>query len=413
MYNVSIVKDKKFKNIYINVRFLTKLNKERVLPIMLLSNILNESCKAYSDKFSVTKVLDNMYGATLNISNSVIGNYHMLIAKTTIIDPIYIKKNNTLLKDAFSLLHEFLLNPLLQDNAFNHAVFEEAKMNLKDAILRNEDDPSTYCMYEAMRKAGINQSLGHGVYGEVEDVDAVTMEEVVRVYYEIIKNAKCNILVLGDVDEKEIDTYVEKYLNFNRNTLDIPCNYCLKNNENGKVYYETKEISQSYITNLYTTEIKNDSSEFASLKVANAILGQLPTSLLFQEIREKHSLCYTIYSALFPYDGVLGISTGVEVGDEDITLTLIAEQIERVKRGEFDDNLIDTAKRMLINSLHSTYDSVDATFGLIYRNILFNKMDTIQELIHDIEVVRKEDIMNVMSKCQLCTSYVLKGEDLQ
>ena len=141
MYNVSIVKDKKFKNIYINVRFLTKLNKEKVLPIMLLSNILNESCKVYSDKFSVTKVLDNMYGATLNISNSVIGNYHMLIAKTTIIDPIYIKKDNTLLKDAFSLLHEFLLNPLLQDNAFNNAVFEEAKMNLKDAILRNEDDP--------------------------------------------------------------------------------------------------------------------------------------------------------------------------------------------------------------------------------------------------------------------------------
>ena len=44
--------------------------------------------------------------------------------------------------------------------------------------------------------------------------------------------------------------------------------------------------------------------------VMNSLLGQSPTSLLFEEVREKHSLCYSISSYLIQFDGALIITLG-------------------------------------------------------------------------------------------------------
>ncbi len=72
-----------------------------------------------------------------------------------------------------------------------------------------------------------------------------------------------------------------------------------------------KNISQSYLMMVWFTNISLLDTKYYALRLANAVLGQYSSSLLFQEVREK-SLCYTIYSNIISYDGVLGVTTGIE-----------------------------------------------------------------------------------------------------
>ena len=407
--SIHIIQDNKFKNINVSVRFLTPISKNQVLPQMLLANILNESCQKYPTKQSVTDILDTMYGAYYNVSTSIIGKSQALIFKGQIIHPRFLKEENILLEQLFSLLSEFIKHPFIINELFDDKIILEAKRSLKDMILRGEEDPSTFSMYEAMRIAGENQPMGFGVCGTIEDVEVITNEQVYETYKSILKNAQVDIMVLGDVNKNEILTYIDKYFSFENLNVELDCSYCIKDNVVDKYVSKPKNISQSYITYMYCTNQKNDSKSFSALKVANAILGQLPTSLLFQEIREKHSLCYSIYSALFPYDGALGICTGVETGSEELVKKLIEEQVERIKNGTFSFDMIDSAKKMLVNSLRATKDHADSIFALIYRNILLNKEDTIEKMIEEINVVTKKDVMHAMQKCTLCVAYVLEG----
>ena len=65
------------------------------------------------------------------------------------------------------------------------------------------------------------------------------------------------------------------------------------------------------------------------------LLGQLPNSLLFSEIREKRNLCYSIYSNLMHYDGIMSIHTGISKTQRDLVLQLIDEQIETIRKNAF------------------------------------------------------------------------------
>lgn len=412
MSNVKVIHDTKFKNIFISVRFLSDLKQESVLAKYILANILNESCKKYPTKQSVTDLLDQMYGAVYNASSNIVGSAQVMACKSKVIHPTFIQNKMDLLEEQFKLLNAFLFHPLLDDKGFDEHVFEESKRNLIDMIARTNDDPSSYCMYQAMRIAGATQPLGWGVFGDAKDVEKISMQEVVNIYHQMMKENRVDILVLGDVEEDVVQELVAKYLPFESNHKEIlPVSYHFNDSIEDKEQFAYKDISQSYITNLYTSKVNNQDEDFATIRIANAILGQLPTSLLFQEVREKHSLCYSIYSALFPYDGVLGISTGVEMSNVDKAKTLISEQIDRMKKGDFEDEMITVAKKMIVNSLKSTGDDADSIFALAYRNILFKREDSVSSLIQEIQKVNKEDVVKVMNKVELCLSYVVKARE--
>lgn len=412
MQNLKVIKDHKFKNIHISVRFLKSLKEEEVLVSMVLANMLNESCERFQKKDMLMQHLDSLYGAGYSATSNVIGNAQIINVKTKTIHPKYIHFDKNLLEEQFMLLEQFLFYPYKENGHLSLDKLAEAKRFLKEHLLRLDDDPSSYCMFEAMKVAGKDQPLGQGVNPSSEDVDAITLEQVERYYQEIMTCSQVDVLVFGDVDEKEVCSLNDQYLHFNEHTYTkVNVGYCLERKEMEQCNYETREMSQAYITSIYSTTISNKDEEFAALRVANAIFGQLPSSLLFQELREKRSLCYSIYSALYPYDGGLAVSTGVDKKNVKWALELIDEQFKRVQAGEFDDELVSVAQKMIVNSLKATYDDVDSILALEYRNILFDRKEDVNEVIQKIMQVSKEDVLQVMNKVKLITSFILqKGE---
>ena len=77
-----------------------------------------------------------------------------------------------------------------------------------------------------------------------------------------------------------------------------------------------KEFERNYVLTLY-----------------NIILGGGSESLLFQNVREKHSLCYYISSSANKVDNLMIISSGIAKNNLKKTLTLIKKEMKNISDG--------------------------------------------------------------------------------
>ena len=93
-----------------------------------------------------------------------------------------------------------------------------------------------------------------------------------------------------------------------------------------------KEYEQTHIALGYRLFGRHDDRRYA-LKIANVLLGENMSSRLFQIIREKHALAYSIHSQvhLFSDTGMLMIQAGVDKARADRALKLILREMQRLR----------------------------------------------------------------------------------
>ena len=90
-----------------------------------------------------------------------------------------------------------------------------------------------------------------------------------------------------------------------------------------------------------------DYDRYYSLMLANSILGGGPHSKLFNNVREKESICYYANSGLEKCKGLMMVNSGIDPDQYDRALKLIRKELEDVKLGNFTDLEIEKAKRSI------------------------------------------------------------------
>jgi len=88
---------------------------------------------------------------------------------------------------------------------------------------------------------------------------------------------------------------------------------------------------------------KCEKVQFKSL-LYNIILGSSANSLLFQNVREKASLAYSIKSVYVKQKANIFIRAGIEIENYEKAVNIIKEQLEKMRKGEFSDDDLKSAK---------------------------------------------------------------------
>jgi predicted Zn-dependent peptidase len=141
------------------------------------------------------------------------------------------------------------------------------------------------------------------------------------------------------------------------------------------------------------------------------MLGQLPNSLLFQEVREKRSLCYSISAGSFNFDGVMTVQTGIEHTKKELVEILIEEQINKLKKGQFSLKLMSIAKKMFVNGLESMEDDPNAYLNFLFQRSITSNDFNLKESIHKIKKIQKEDIVRVANQLELVSEFMIRGKN--
>ena len=146
------------------------------------------------------------------------------------------------------------------------------------------------------------------------------------------------------------------------------------------------------------------------LPVYSYILGGGPDSKLFKNVREKHSLCYSIGSYFNRYNKSLVIYAGINKTNYEETVELIKKCVESMSDKKVIESLFDYAKKTLNTYLNSYYDDLVGQINHYY----YTEFDTVEDIEtqrDNINKVTVDDVVKLNEKIKLSTIYMLKGDN--
>ncbi|MBN9041825.1 MAG: peptidase M16 [Rhizobiales bacterium 62-47] len=152
-----------------------------------------------------------------------------------------------------------------------------------------------------------------------------------------------------------------------------------------------RDLEQAHLT-LALEGVPQTDPELFSLQVFTNILGGGMSSRLFQEVREKRGLCYSIYAFHAPHSdtGFFGLYTGTDPADApemmDVIVDVINESVETLTDAE-----ISRAKAQMKAGLLMALESCSTRAEQLARHMLaYGRPLTVEELVGRIEAVSRE-----------------------
>lgn len=405
--NLNVITTDKFKTICIGVLIRTKLNKNYVTFNAMLPNLLLNGCEKYKTIREINLKTEQMHGSSFYADILKKGDNQIL--EFLIEFPNNIDDKT----EIFKFLTDVILNPLANMGSFKREYFNRARALAIDKIKSRENDKKEYAKNRCIEEMFKQEEFGILADGYISDFEEnkITEESLYNHYKKIIKESEIDIIAIGDILEEELKNFINKYFIIEgRDYKKFTTHFEQKDKQEPKYIEEKFNITQGKLCMGYRTGVEAHSELFLPLIVGNEILGGGSSSKLFNNVREKESLCYYINSFIFMFKGVVFVQAGVDFNQVKKVIDYIQEEIENIKNGKFSDEDIKNAAINLEKKYLSTVDYNTSVMDYYYTNFLADiKMD-INETIKAIKMVKKDDILKAFSNIWLDTTYFMKGE---
>src|ERR1700691_4277205 len=210
---------------------------------------------------------------------------------------------------AIDLLSDFVGRPRLDPDELDR----ERGVVIQE-INRSYDQPSTVAEYLIDRAAFGEHPLGRTVLGPEENLRTFTREAIVAFRERRWSGARGGAFLAGNLDSlPEEAELVERFGRFP--ALREPEPYVPVPGFSPQTLVEQRDTNQSHLRMIYIPQIEvSNLRERAALSIYATLLGGSMGSRLFEEIREKRGLCYSVYAAdhAFADVPVLQLGSGLE-----------------------------------------------------------------------------------------------------
>ena len=130
--------------------------------------------------------------------------------------------------------------------------------------------------------------------------------------------------------------------------------------------------------------------------VLNTLLGGGMSSRLFQNVREKQGLVYSIFSELNPYKdtGCLAVYAGTSLQSAPKVVQSVMREFREIKAGQLPEEEIKRAKDQLKGSLMLSLESSMARMSNLARQEMYHdRFMGMDEIIERVQVVTLEDVV--------------------
>ena len=393
----------------------TPLKREMVTLNALIPFMLRRGTKRLPNQGLINKELENMYGATFNCGIDKMGDNVVLKFYIESISSEYALDGENILEMNLNNILDIVFDPVQNGELLNEEFLNLEKENLKRVINKKIDDKESYALDRCISCMYGDEKFGLYKYGYEEDVDKITIKDISDYYNWLIQNSKIDIFVSGNIDANNIESFLKENANIKKLRPRIE-NYILNNEftESKQIMENINEISEKMDITQGKLVIGLDIlSNMENLQVVslvyNAILGDGANSMMFQNVREKASLAYSARSTFTKQKLNIFIRCGIQIENYEKAVQLIKEQLENLKKGEFEEEDLQNAKTYLISSLKSVAEEQD-TEVIYYIGQEISKTNmSLDEYIGKIEKVSKDQVVDLANSIQINTIYFLRN----
>lgn len=305
------------------------------------------------------------------------------------------------LKDDMPLAIDILAD-ILTDSNFDAAELEREQHVVLQEIGAAHDTPDDIVFDRFTETAYQKQTIGRAILGTPDSVKAVTSQELQDFINRQYAGERMVVSAAGAIDHDAFVHEIKKRLGTFQAKSDAlvvePARYI------GGDYREERDLMDAQVLLGFEGRAYHVRDFYAS-QLLSMILGGGMSSRLFQEVREKRGLCYSIYSFHWGFSdtGLFGIHAATGAGDlKKLTAVLISE-LRRVCE-DLSQEEVDRARAQYRASLLMSAESAASRSGQIARQImLFGRPVSTEELMDRLSKITVERLKDLASRLFLDT----------
>lgn len=161
-----------------------------------------------------------------------------------------------------------------------------------------------------------------------------------------------------------------------------------------------KAIEQNHLCLGFPGISRSDPDRYA-MSLFSSILGGGMSSRLFQQVREKNGLCYSVYTFVSSYSdiGTFNIYAGVGEETEEKALRLILSELERIRQDGVTADELSRAREQVKSNMVMELESTGAHMNRLGKSeLLFGEVPDTDEVIAAYDAVTAEEIRAVAQK---------------
>lgn len=308
------------------------------------------------------------------------------------------------LSKTLNLLDQGVINIDLNENNF-----EKAKRDVK-----NNFETAQPSAFDNIRSTLFpDSSRGYSNTDILNNVDNVTLEDVKGLFQYIKDNGSFSIAASLPTDKYPqsktvFDNTLENMPTFKPNTPRIFNDF--KPLDKSVVVTEAANTAQADVVQAYKFEHNHTPKELVSYEIMNSILSGGDETGLFNNLREKEKLAYSVHSSLniAPLTSstlacrILTTTDSPDMKSYDNvkkSITGFQNQINKMMNGEFTDKELETAKLNFKRYLLESTDNQDEKVQTMADGLIStNGIDDVNKQYELVDTITKEDIQNAAQK---------------
>jgi len=292
---------------------------------------------------------------------------------------------------AMDVLSDLVLNP-----AFREEDIEKEKGVILEEIKMDADNPD-YLVHEIFSSNfWKDHPLGKPILGTRETVKKFSQAMVREYYREVYSPENLLVTAAGNLTHERLVGIVgERFQNVKPvgpvPAMEQPATHA-------RIALKSKkELEQVHVClGVPCYPISHDDRFICY--VLNTVLGGGMSSRLFQNIRERQGLAYSVFSELNPYSdtGCLAVYAGTSLESAGLVVESVMKEFAEIKQHEVPPEELRRAKDHLKGSLMLGLESTSSRMSNLARQEMhFKRFFTLDELVESIEQVTAEGVLRV------------------
>lgn len=398
----------KLKTTTIGVYLHRPLCEEEVSENAVLPYVLKRGCALCPDNEAVAKYLEDLYGAAFGAYSMKLGDDQIIRLSFESISDKYAPNGEKLTDGLIRLAMSVLFEP----TAFTADVLEQEKKNARDRIMAEINEKAIYAMQRCSEEMCKGDSFALSVLGTLDGVDKLTPDSLKSHYDRIINSSVIDIYVCGECDINALSDRIKdgaSRVAFKEAAM--PQSKLFDASGDVKRVTDRMDVAQGKLSMGFKTGVKPDDSAYVPLMVFNSVFGGGAHSKLFNNVREKLSLCYYASSSLVKNKGIMFVNAGIEFENFDKAYNEILTQLDTIKNGEISELEFTSSVQALLNQLES-YKDDQRMLQIFYLGQRVSgtelDLDTLKDRISRVTV---SDVKEVARGVELNTVYFLAGKE--
>lgn len=288
----------------------------------------------------------------------------------------------------------------IQKPRFDQDAVDRIRGQIIAGIQASKNDPNTIAAQKFAEVLYGKHPYARREEGTEQSLQAITREDLLQAHKKLFAKDNLKIGVVGAISAQELAPLLDKLFGDLQDKAELkpvaPAKLAL-----GATTSVAYDLPQTMITLVYPG-VKRSDKDFFAAYLMNQVLGDGFTSRLYNEVREKRGLAYTVGSALITrdYANSLNISTGTRPDRAQQSLDVIRAEVVRMAKSGVTDQELAAAKSFAIGSY--AINNLDSSMAVARTLVGLQQYDLGRDYINRradlINAVTKEDVQAVAAK---------------